>query len=233
MWNTSLHSNMNFPAPIAVLGFLAAGGGLTLVVVGIAVAYFVRKPKFAVLLMKLTGAAATVYFGLLLGFSLGSHETTLAPGREKYFCEIDCHLAYTVLETKAVSEADAVRYIITLRTRFDETTISSYRPKDYPLIPSPRTIALLDEQGRAYPPQSIAGTPLMTSLIPGQSYATQLNFALPAGTRATRFLVSTTAGWPDHLVIGDENSWLHKKTYFQLETPSRVQSESREPTTGN
>ena len=38
MWNTSLHSNMNFPAPIAVLGFLAAGGGLTLVVVGIAVA---------------------------------------------------------------------------------------------------------------------------------------------------------------------------------------------------
>ena len=83
MWNTSLQSNMNFPAPIAVLGFLAAGGGLALVLLGILVAYFVRKPKFAVLFMKLTAAAAAIYFGLLLGFSLGSLETTLAPGRRK------------------------------------------------------------------------------------------------------------------------------------------------------
>ncbi len=216
MWNTSLQSNMNFPAPIAVLGFLAAGGGLALVLLGILVAYFVRKPKFAVLLMKLTAAAAAIYFGLLLGFSLGSHETTLAPGREKYFCEIDCHLAYTVLETKAVSAADGVRYVVTLRTRFDETTISSQRPKDYPLSPSPRTVLLTDAQGNLYAPESTDGTPLTVCLIPGQSYTTELHFAVPHSATGLRLLVRTTPGWPDHFLIGDENSWLHKKAYFQL-----------------
>ncbi len=216
MWNVSPPSNMNFPAPLAVLGFLAAGGGLTLTILGVAVAYFVRKAKFAALLMKLTGAAAAIYLGLLLGFSLGSHETTLAPGQEKYFCEIDCHLAYTVLNTQVVPEADAMRYIVSLRTRFDETTISSRRPKDYPLQPAPRTVLLTDSRGSSYAPESISGTPLAASLIPGQSYITQLYFTVPSTAKRLRLLINTTPGWPDHFVIGDENSLLHKKTYFQL-----------------
>jgi hypothetical protein len=31
-----------------------------------------------------------------------------------------------------------------------------------------------------------------------------------------RLLINTIPRWPDRLVIGDENSWLHKKTYFAL-----------------
>jgi hypothetical protein len=216
MWNASLHSNMNFPAPIAVLGFLAAGGGLTLVILGIVIAYFVRKPKFALLLMKLAGAGALIYVMLLLGFALASHETTLLRGQEKYFCEIDCHLAYTVLDTKRISETSAVHYVVTLRTRFDETTISSQRPKNYPLLPSPRTVLLTDDRGSRYATESTSGTPLTARLIPGEYYTTVLQFTLPSSAKGLRLLISTTPGWPDHLLIGDENSWLHQKTYFQL-----------------
>ena len=229
MWNTSLHSNMNFPAPVAVLAFLTAGGGGILVVLGILIAMFVRKPKFAALLMKLAGVAAVIYFILLLGFSLGSREAVLVPGQEKYFCEIDCHLAYTVLDAKTIPDAGAERYKITVRTRFDEATISSQRPKDYPLSPSPRTVVLTDHQGNRYAPAATAGTPLAASLTPGQSYTTELDFRVPSGAKGLKLLISTTPGWPDQFVIGDENSWLHKKTYFQVEMPGSVQSLNREP----
>ncbi len=216
MWNYALHTNMNFPAPISVLAFLAAGGGVALAVLGIAIFCFARKLKLALLLLKLTGTAAVVYFALLLGFSLASHATTLAAGQEKYFCEIDCHLAYSVVSVKTETETQHVQYVITLRTRFDPNTISSRRPKDYPLTPSPRTVLLLDNQGHTYAPQSVSGTSLMTRLIPGQSYTTQLDFHLPAHAEGTKLLVATTPGWPDHVLIGDENSWLHKKTYLRL-----------------
>jgi hypothetical protein len=217
MWNSATFaSNVNFPASVAVLAFLAASGGLFLSAVGVGIFYFVRKPKLALLLMKCTAAGAAVYFILLSGFSLASRDTMLSRGQEKYFCEIDCHLAYSVLETKTAAESNAMKYTVTLRTRFDENTISPQRPRDYPLTPAPRTIFLLDEQGRVYSPQAVAGTPLMTGLIPGQSYTTDLNFDLPAGVKADALLVSTSIAWPDHVVIGDENSWLHKKTYLRL-----------------
>ena len=165
--------------------------------------------------------------GLLFGFSLASHDTVLASGQEKYFCEIDCHLAYAVLATKALPAPDGMRYIVTLRTRFDETTISSNRPRDYPLRPSPRTAWLTDDQGGRYVPESAGGTPLLTSLIPGQSYTTELAFTVPSNANGLRLLIGTTPTWRDQLLIGDENSWLHKKTYFQLETITGIQSANR------
>jgi hypothetical protein len=56
----------------------------------------------------------------------------------------------------------------------------------------------------------------MTPLRPAESYTTQLEFRVPKNAAGLRLLLSTTPAWPDHLVIGDENSWMHKKTYFAL-----------------
>jgi hypothetical protein len=56
---------------------------------------------------------------------------------------------------------------------------------------------------------------LDTPLKPADSYTTQLEFDLPKGPSAFRLLV-TTKGSEQRLMIGDENSWLHKKTYFAL-----------------
>lgn len=210
-------SNMNFPAPLAVLGFLASVAGLFLALAAALIFWFARKPKFARVAALIIAAGAVVYFALLLGFSAGSHATTLARGQEKYFCEIDCHLAYSIVDVKTQPDG---RYFITLRTRFDETTTSPNRPKDAPLTPSPREVRLIDSAGREYLPLATQGTPLLTPLKPADSYTTQLEFQLPkdAPKDATglRLLLNTTPGWPDHVVIGDENSWLHKKTYFAL-----------------
>lgn len=140
----------------------------------------------------------------------------LAKGTEKYFCEIDCHFAYSIVDVKPTTAGRETRLIVTLRTRFDETTISSHRPKDAPLSPAPRTVQVIDPSGRTYLPESISGTPLSASLVPGQSYTTELAFAVAPDAKGMRLLISTTPVWPDQLVIGDENSWLHKKTYFSL-----------------
>lgn len=212
----AMASNMNFPAPLAVVGFLAACGGIFAALGSALVFWFARKKRFARLALRAIGAGAIVYLGLLIGFSAASKEKDLAPGQEKYFCEIDCHLAYSITDVKAQTDAAATHYFITLRTRFDATTISPSRPKDAPLTPSPREVRLIDGAGHEYVPVAVAGASLMTALKPADSYTTQFEFQVPKDAGGLRLLVSTTPAWPDHVVIGDENSWLHKKTYFAL-----------------
>lgn len=211
-----VNSNINFPAPLAAMGFLAACAGTVLSACALIAAAFTGKLKIARITLSLVAVGALVYFGLLLTLSVFSHDKTLARGQEKYFCEIDCHLAYSVVSVKQEADGSRELYVLSLKTRFDESTISSRRPKDAPLMPSPRTVGLVDANGREYPPQAIAGTDLTTSLIPGESYITQLKFSVPSEAGNLKLLVTTTAQWPDHVVIGDENSWLHKKTYFAL-----------------
>jgi hypothetical protein len=185
-------TNMNFPAPLAVMGFLAACAGLFIAAASAAIAWFIRKPKFARVFALLVATGSAVYFSLLLGFSLASHSTALAPGQEKYFCEIDCHLAYSVVDVQTQSVSAGTRYVITLRTRFDETTTSPTRPKDAPLTPNARIVRLVDASGHEYPPTATAGTPLTTSLTPANSY-TQLIFLLPQNATSPRLLITSDA----------------------------------------
>ena len=211
MPSATIASNMNFPAPLAVVGFLAASLGLFLALVSALIFWFARKPNFARIAAIVSGAGGVAYCALLFGFSAGSHETVLAHGQEKYFCEIDCHLAYSVVDVQTQTDGGLV---VTLRTRFDETTTSPSRPKDGPLTPTAREIRLIDSAGHEYAPVSTAGTPLRTPLKPANSYTTQLEFNIPKDATGLRLLIHATPQWPDKLVIGDENSLLHKKTYF-------------------
>src|SRR2546422_10178747 len=56
------------------------------------------RKKFRVLKWSVIAAAAiaAAYAGLLVGDSLVSPEYVLARGEQKYFCEVDCHIAYSV-----------------------------------------------------------------------------------------------------------------------------------------
>jgi hypothetical protein len=219
MLTPHISSNMNFPAPLAVMAFLAAAGGLFLLLAAAAIAWFARKPKLARACLRVVSAGAAVYAGLLLGFSLASRPQILTRSQEKYFCEIDCHLAYSLLDVKTEPAASATHYVVTIRTRFDETTTSPTRPKEVPLTPGPRTVLLIDESsGRKYRPVAMQGTPLQTPLKPSDFYTTQLAFEVPpnTNTKSLRLLITTTPAWPDRVVIGDENSLLHHKTYFAL-----------------
>ena len=216
MWHLGMYSNMNFPAPVAALGFLAGIAALFVSAVAMAILAFIRNTQWLRRIGGLVGLGAIVYFGLLFGFSLASREVTVAPGNEKYFCEIDCHLAYSVRSSTEEPQTGERRLQLTLRTRFDETTISPTRPKQAPLYPSPREVVLVDDQQRRFTPESTAGTSLSRALIPGDSYETQLVFRVPADAKHLRLLITTSPGWQDHLLIGDENSLGHKKTFLAI-----------------
>jgi hypothetical protein len=216
MWSPDVASNMNFPAHLAVVGFLAACGGTFVAPAAILILWFARKPKLARLVAMVAGTAAVIYLALLLGFSASSRSNTMALGQEKYFCEIDCHLAYSVVDVKRQPNTSSTDLFVTLRTRFDETTTSANRPKDAPLTPPRREVRLVDGEGRMYSPISSAGSALMTPLKPAESYTTQLVFQVPRDAGGLRLLIRAVPAWPDHVVIGDENSWGHRKTYLAL-----------------
>jgi hypothetical protein len=217
MYHPPVFRNMNFPAPAAVVGFLGAIADLVLSALTAATFLFLGKARWARRVGVLVGAGAIFYFVLLFGMSLASQETTVAPGQEKYFCEIDCHLAYSVLGSREKFQNGQRQLHVALRTRFDETTISPQRPKDASLTPNSRQVLLIDREGRAFAPVGTAGTSLEHNLIPGEFYETDLIFQLPAGTEKLRLLI-TGDGWEEHFLIGDENSFGHKKTYLAVPT---------------
>jgi hypothetical protein len=228
-----MYTNVNLAAPVGALAFL--GTGFLLFVVGLAFIYSVVRKKFWLTKLALSTIAlvAGLYLVILLIFSFASSEKVLARGEEKHFCEIDCHLAYSVTdvrETKTLGDAPGqitaagVFRVVTIRTRFDENTISSTRGNGL-LYPNSRVVTVSDENGKQYFPSAeaqrvlekshAAGTAMTIPLRPGESYSTTLVYDLPVDSKSPTLLIRE-GEFITHLVIGHENSPLHKKTRFQI-----------------
>ena len=226
-------------APLVVLSFL--GTGLLLALLGGVFFYAALRGRRALAAWTFgLGAMVVLTYGGLLGvLSLASDERTLAAGEWKYFCEVDCHLAYRVESVSAAKTlgpagkpvtARGAFTVVTLKTWFDERTIASWRPRDLPLTPGARAVAVVDEQGRVFgvaeeaqralAQAGGASTPLTRPLQPGESYTTTLVFDLPADARAPRLLL-TTLGAPTYFLLGHENSFFHRKVYFQVAPPAK------------
>jgi hypothetical protein len=195
----------------------------------------VRRSSF---LARLGGGAALTitagYFILLTGVSFASSEEVLPAGGWKYFCEIDCHLAYSLIGAQTTAtlgpelqqaSADGQFVIVRVKSWFDERTISAHRGNG-PLTPNSRKVVLSDEAGQQFAPsregqKAIARlientTPLTQPLRPGESYTTDFVFDVPRNARGLRLLI--TEDDPEtRLVIGHENSLLHKKIYFGVD----------------
>lgn len=228
-----MFTNGNLNAPLSVLSFL--GTGLLMLFVGLGLVYSVLKKRPAlrkVAVFAIAGLAG-LYLSILLLFSFRSSDRLLARGQEKYFCEIDCHLAYSVKdvrETKTLGEAPnqisgaGMLRVVTIQTRFDENTIGPNRG-NAPLYPNARVVSVVDESGNRYFPllegerilnaSGAAGTPMTNPLRPGESYTTTLVFDFPADAQTPTLLIQE-ADLVTHFLIGHENSPLHKKTKFQI-----------------
>jgi hypothetical protein len=228
-----MNTNVNLLAPIGVMAFLGTGFLFFVAALVLIQSLIVRKrgrAKFVLLVMLLVAGA---YLAAILIFSLASHEKLLARGEEKHFCEIDCHLAYSVANTSQAktlgnppnqTTAQGMYTVVTIRTRFDETTISPSRGNGF-LYPNSRMLTLVDDRGNKYSPSTegqraleaaqSGGTPLTTPLRPGESYTTEVVFDLPADVKASTLLINEGESIT-RFVIGHENSLLHRKTGFQL-----------------
>jgi hypothetical protein len=222
-------------APVVVLFFLGTifmvGASFLVLLYGA-----VRRSGF---FTKLGGGAMLTivagYFLLLTGVSFASSEEVLPAGGWKYFCEIDCHIAYSVIGVQTTAAlgpemqqvfAHGEFVVVRVKTWFDERTISAHRGNG-PLTPNGRKIILVDEAGQRFSPspegQTVLAcltnncTPLTQPLRPGESYVTDFVFDVPRDARKLRLLI--TEDDPEtRLVIGHENSLLHKKIYFVVDS---------------
>lgn len=228
-----MYTNVNLAAPIGAL--LCLGTAFLIVCLVLLLVFSLitkrfRLTKFSALAIALIGA---LYLSLLLLFSWKSNEKVLARGEEKHFCEIDCHLAYSILDAQATKTlgtapnqltASGLFRVIQIKTRFDEKTISPTRG-DSLLYPNSRALVVVDAQGKEYFPSAAAerflrnlneaGMPFTTPLRPGETYQTTVVFDLPADIQTPTLLVHE-GGSETRFVIGHENSLLHKKTRFQI-----------------
>jgi hypothetical protein len=235
-----MFTNVNLAAPVGVAAFLATA--FLFLLLGLAFVFSFIKKKFRLTRLSLMASALTaaVYVIILLGFSFGSKEIVLARGEEKHFCEIDCHLAYSIVdvqEPKALAEvipghaaavdqlkARGLFRVVTIKTRFDETTIGRNRG-DALLYPNSRIISIIDGDGKEYFPSpeaqrvfedlNASGTAITASLRPGESYSSIFVFDLPPNIKNPALLIRE-GELVTHFVIGHENSPFHKKTRFQI-----------------
>jgi hypothetical protein len=194
----------------AVLGTLALGAGYVL-------SLLLRRPVWARWILRIELAGLALYAALFLLASLTSPTRDLAVGEEKHICEVDCHLAYAVTAVQTAPRWDGKTargtfYVVTVRVRFDSNTIAAWRPRDLPLTPSGRIVALIDSQGRRYP---AAADALNRRLLPGQEYTTDFVFDVPVDATGPR-LILASGDWPTRFMIAHENAFLHGKVRFRL-----------------
>lgn len=222
-------------APVAVLAFLCTAFLLAIAAAAFLVAAWMRNRRLAAAILIGIACVLGLYGGTLLASSTLSRERILRLGEKKYFCEIDCHLAYSVAAIEVaktigapphVGRADGTFHVVTLRTWFDESTISPARDPEAPLYPNPRVVYVQDAAGRRYEHSLVAedalmamgrrSTPLTRPLRPGESYVTILAFDLPVDSREPRLFVGCAPGM-EFALISHEMSPLHKKVWFSLE----------------
>jgi hypothetical protein len=164
------------------------------------------------------------YFVMLLGLSLFSTEKTLPIGEAKEYCGfyLDCHMHTAVSDVRIVKSignrtAGGEFYIVTVRVFSDakQATLGLLNV----------TAKVLDEDGNKYyrdqdaedqlPPQPR----FEKQISPVESFEKQIVFDLPVDVKNPRLDVKE--GYKidraiEALVIGDEDSLLHKRNYFQL-----------------
>ena len=223
-----MYSNGNFESHLAALCFLGTAGLAVLLAVATIVLLFTRRAwaryTLAAIVVLLAGYAAVLAF-----FSWASYDRTVARGDEKFFCALDCHIAYSVQgveRMKTIGDATAQGQFVVVRVRshFDERTIAPWRGNGA-LAPDPPTLELVDGKGRSY---AVSPTgqqawervdghshSLSDPLRPGESYLTTWVFDVPDDAPNLR-LFAGWHGFPSYLLIGDEDSPAHGKTYFAL-----------------
>lgn len=211
---TTLTTTLSALAMLGTAGLTGLGGVLTLW--GILQGSQLLRRRGVQLAMTVSSG----YLLVLIATGLLSTERVLPVGAEKYFCELDCHLAYRVGELAQVPGARN-EWAVRIVTRFDQATISPRRG-DGPLSPNPRRVALLGSDGVRYPataatshPFAESSTPLTRALRPGEAYSTWVEAVLPAGVQPARLELTEDLA-VNRLMIGNEQGLFHQPILLQL-----------------
>jgi hypothetical protein len=163
-----------------------------------------------------------LYAVLLFGSSLSSEEKTLGLGEPKEFCGfyLDCHMHASVSDVRTAKTigdktAKGEFYIVTVKIFSDAKRV------DLGLL-APK-LFVIDADGKAYPRAEDAENPeppLDKKIPAGGSFEKEIVFDLPADVKNPRLDVAEGIGIDkaiEAVLIGDEDSILHKRVRFGLE----------------
>ena len=169
------------------------------------------------------------YLILLFVGSIFSEEKTLALNEPKEFCGFyfDCHLhtaVTNVRKTKTVGDktANGEFYVVTVKVSSDA--------KQAPLNLITPGFAVVDADGRHFERDASLEKPEPNweQKVPaGGSFEKEVVFDLPVNVQNPRLDIREGYGI-DHaieaILIGDEDSILHKRNYFKLEQQTQIVS---------
>jgi hypothetical protein len=168
------------------------------------------------------GAFLAIYAAALLLASLLSHDRLLGLDQRRCFDDWCVAVAGAQRATAAGdTSAGGDLVVITLRV--------SSQAKRITQRPSQPHFWVEDAQGRQYAvsPQGQATwdrthgpiRPVDDRIGPGESFTTPLVFAVPPAADHPALIVTEGPGWLGRLIIGSEESPLHKRTKFPLQAP--------------
>jgi hypothetical protein len=214
---------------MGVLMMLLTIGGVVFAA-GLLIIAFWKK---IVWLRKFVIGAAAVWFvfytAMLLGVSFLSEEKTLGLNEPKEFCGfyLDCHLHASVTgvrRTKTIGDraAKGEFYIVRVKVFSDakRAELGLHSPEFY----------VIDLGGKRYPRVEEAESPAppFDQEVPaGGSFEREIVFDLPAEVKSARLDAAEGIGIDkiiESVLIGDEDSILHKRTRFNLKEQSQTAS---------
>jgi len=222
-----MYTNGNFEAHMAALCFLGTAG-LSLVLLVATLVLFCTRRRWAKYTLGAVAVLLAGYAAMLAFFSFASYDRTAKRGDEKFFCALDCHIAYSVQNVERVKSigdltAQGEFVVVTVRSHFDERTIAPWRgngaltpdPPKFELVGGGRAYAKSEAGQRAWDREHPPSHGITDPLRPGESFETTWVFEAPAGDDSLR-LYAGWHGFPSYVLVGDEATPGHGKTYLAL-----------------
>lgn len=220
---------------MGVLLMLVTIGGLIVAAILLAVSLLTKKTwltKFAI------GGVAVwflFYAVMLLGFSFASTEKTLAMNEPKEYCGfyLDCHLHTVVTGVRTTKNIGS----LTAKGQFYVVMVKVFSDAKNPAIAfrllKPKTV-VIDEKGTLYARNDeaekllpSAGAQLDQDIKGSETIQKEIVFDLPEGVQNPRLDISEGYGVDKYIeaaLVDDEDSILHKRTYFKLGEQSVARS---------
>ena len=183
-------------------------GGLVLIAAVLAIVFLLLRGVVSAMSRRSvsTGSfisaaiVAGAYAMALLTFSLTSRDRTIELGQPKCFDD------WCVTVTRA--DHDDTGAVVEVKVK-SQARRAHMRP-DHPRI------EVLDLRGRVFTPLSADGPPLNKQLAPGEEFTASFQFKV-AGDLLHPVVLVSEGGWLTRLIIGDENSFCHRKIVTPLE----------------
>ncbi len=208
-------------------------GGLIIAAILLAVSYFAKLNWLKTFVFGGVTVWLVGYVILLFVASIFSEEQNLGLNQPKEFCGfyLDCHLHTAVLDvrkTKQIGDktANGEFYVVKVKVFSD-----AKNPSIALRLLEPKA-EVTDKDGKTYIRILEAENELPTAKVPlnqdvktNDPFEKEIVFDLPTDAKNPRLDISEGYGIDkaiEAVLIGDEDSFLHKRNYFNLETSEKL-----------